>query len=163
MKSGGDQDELDQRGYIQSPFFLPLTRVAAWGRRRYIVPCDVTNFFPASECARRGRSGQDCMAEAAESRSGDSRPRVAILDKQGKAVYDAAGEVDESRLAEALDRTLRDAGAFSCCSRRRRVAWEQEPADGLSSRVAATDLPPNSVRIRRGLGKTRGEGKRSPR
>ena len=34
-------------------------------------------------------------------------PHVTILDKAGKAAYNSAGEVDESRLAEVLDRLLK--------------------------------------------------------
>ena len=34
-------------------------------------------------------------------------PHITILDKTGKAVYDSAGEVDESVLAGILDKTLK--------------------------------------------------------
>lgn len=34
-------------------------------------------------------------------------PHVTILDRAGKAVYDSAGEVEGSQLAEVLDRTLK--------------------------------------------------------
>ena len=33
-------------------------------------------------------------------------PHVTILDRSGKVLYDAAGEVEESQLASILDRTL---------------------------------------------------------
>lgn len=36
-----------------------------------------------------------------------SIPHVVLLDRQGKAVYNAPGEMDEARLAALLDQTLR--------------------------------------------------------